>query len=319
MMRYIQIDPLDKPVSAIGLGTATGAFTPGTYSQAAELLARFLAAGGNCIDTAHIYGFGDSEKTLGRWFRESGRRGEVVLITKGCHPAVDPQDIFGHPWEPRVTPEAIRQDLGESLERLQTEYIDLYLLHRDDEAVPVGPLVAALNEEQQHGRIRAFGVSNWHVERIAAANRYATEHGLNGVVVSSPNLSLARPKQMLFPGTLFADEATRQWHRATQLPLLAWSSLAAGFLSGRYTPDHPGDESITEVYSLEENFERLRRAQTLAGRKNATLAQIALAYVLWQPFPVVALAGPTTVSHLEGALEALEVELSLEELKFLER
>lgn len=317
-MRYIQIPQVEKPVSALGLGTVASAFTPGSYDRAAELLDRFLAAGGNCIDTAHIYGFGDSEKTLGRWFQESGRRGEVVLITKGCHPDVDRRDIFSRPWEPRVTPEAIRQDLGESLERLQTDYIDLYLLHRDDEAVPVGPLVAALNQEQARGRIRAFGVSNWRVERIAEANRYAAEHGLNGVVASSPNLSLARPKKMLFPGNLFADEATRQWHQATQLPLLAWSALAGGFLSGRYSPDTPAGDDITQVYYTDENFKRLRQAQALAGRKHATLAQIALAYVLCQPFPVVALAGPTTVEHLDEACSAVELELTPAELEFLE-
>ncbi len=318
MMRYVKIAQLEKPVSVIGLGTATRAFTPNTYDRAAELLGRFLEVGGNCLDTAHIYGFGDSEKTLGRWLQESGRRGEVVLITKGCHPVVDRQNLFGNPWEPRLTPEAIRLDLGESLERLQTDYIDLYLLHRDDESVPVGPLVEALNQEQTRGRIHAFGVSNWRVERIAEANRYAAQHGLNGFVISSPTLSLARPKKMLFPGTLFADEATRQWHRTHQLPLLAWSSLAAGFMSGRFKPDEPSDENVTQVYYSEENFERLRRAQILASRKNLTLAQIGLAYVLQQAFPVIALVGPTTVSNLDGALGALNVELNLEEMEFLD-
>lgn len=123
-MRHIKIAPLEKPVSVIGLGTATRAFTPDMFDRAAELLDRFIDAGGNCIDTAHIYGFGNREKTLGRWLKESGRRSEIVLITKGCHPSVDPHNLFGKPWEPRVTPEAIRADLSESLERLQTGYVD---------------------------------------------------------------------------------------------------------------------------------------------------------------------------------------------------
>ena len=317
-MRYVKIAQLEKPVSAIGLGTASHAFTPNTYDRAAELLERFLKLGGNCIDTAHIYGFGDSEKTLGKWIKESGRRGELVLITKGCHPAVDRQDIFGSPWVPRLTRDAIQVDLSESLERLQTDYSDLYLLHRDDESVPVGPLVEALNQELTRGRIRAFGVSNWHVERIAEANQYAAQRGLNGFVISSPSLSLAQPKKMLFPGTLFAEEATRRWHRAHRLPLLAWSALAAGFMSGRFKPDEPGDENVTQVYSSEENFERLRRAQELAARKNVTVAQIGLAYVLQQSFPVIALVGPTTVGNLDSALGALNVKLNPEEMDFLD-
>src|SRR5262245_27031376 len=195
MMRYIEIAQLEKHVSVIGLGTASSAFTPKTYDRAAELINKFLEAGGNCIDTAHIYGFGESEKTLGKWIRESGRRSELILITKGCHPAVDRDDIFGKPWVSRFTPEDMRIDLSESLERLQTDYIDLYLLHRDDESVSVGPLIDALKQELESGRIRAFGVSNWRVERIARANQYAAQHGLNGFVVSSPNLSLAEPKK----------------------------------------------------------------------------------------------------------------------------
>jgi len=315
-MRYLKISQLENPVSVIGLGTAS--FTPNSYDRAAQLLDRFLDAGGNCIDTAHIYGFGDSEKTLGRWLEVSGRRSDVILITKGCHPAVDRENIFGSPWISRLTPEAIRLDLDESLERLQTDTIDLYLLHRDDEAVPVGPLVEALNEEQKRGRIRALGASNWRVERIAEANQYASENGLNGFVISSPNLSLAQPKKMTFPGTLFADEATRQWHHAHQFPLLAWSSLAAGFMSGRFKPDESSDENMTQVYYSEENFERLRRAQVVASQKNATLAQIGLAYVLHQSFPVIALVGPTTVSTLDNALGALDVELNPDEIEFLD-
>lgn len=318
MMRYVEISQLEKPVSVIGLGTASRAFTPNTYERAVELLNRFLDAGGNCVDTAHIYGFGDSEKTLGRWLNEFGRRSELVLITKGCHPAVNREDIFGSPWVPRLTPEAIRTDLSESLERLQTDTIDLYFLHRDDESVPVGPLIEALNQEQELGRIGAFGASNWRVERIAEANQYAAGHGLNGFVISSPNLSLAQPKKMLFPGTLFAGEETRQWHRTHQFPLLAWSSLATGFMSGKFKPDDMSDENATQVYYSEENFERLRRAQILANRKNMTVTQIGLAYVLQQAFPVIALVGPATVGNLDDALGALDVELSPEEMDFLE-
>lgn len=317
-MRYIEITQIEKPISVIGLGTASGAFTLTTYDQAAELLSIFLEAGGNCVDTAHIYGFGDSEKTLGRWIYESGRRDELILITKGCHPAVDRDDIFGKPWVSRFTPEAMSADLDESLERLQTDYIDLYLLHRDDESAPVGPLVEALNQAQKAGRIKAFGASNWRVERVAEANQYGADHGLNGFVISSPSLSLARPKKMLFPGTLFAEEGTRQWHHAHQFPLLAWSSLATGFMSGKYKSDDTSNENVAQVYYSDENFERLRRAQELAVLKNVTVAQIGLAYVLEQTFPIIALVGPTSVSSLEDALGALDVELSAEELDFLE-
>jgi 1-deoxyxylulose-5-phosphate synthase len=181
-MRYVEIEGLEQPVSVIGLGTTSSVFTPAGYDRAAELIGAFLEAGGNCIDTAHIYGFGDSERALGRWLDDSGRRAEIVLISKGCHPDVDRDDPFAKPWVSRVSPEAIHTDLSESLGRLRTDHIDLYLLHRDDETVAPGPLLDALNEEQANGRITAFGASNWTVERVAAANENAARHGRNGFV-----------------------------------------------------------------------------------------------------------------------------------------
>ena len=177
-MRYIEITGIERPVSVIGLGTTSKIFTPAGDDTVAELIDAYLAVGGNCIDTAHIYGFGESEKALGRWLEHSGRRDDIVLVTKGCHPRVDEAGQFG---PPRVNAEAIHYDLSESLERLGTDHVDLYLLHRDDETVPPGPLLEALNEEKANGRIVAFGASNWTVERIASANEYAAEHGLDRV------------------------------------------------------------------------------------------------------------------------------------------
>jgi 1-deoxyxylulose-5-phosphate synthase len=317
-MRYIKIDQIEKSVSVIGLGAGTPAFTPASYSSAAALHERFLAAGGNCVDTAHIYGFGDSEKTLGSWLKESGRRNEIVLISKGCHPGVNREDVMGSPWVDRVSPEALEADLSESLERLGVDTIDLYLLHRDDESKPVGPLIEALNKEQARGRIGAFGASNWHVERIVEANQYAAQHELHGFVISSPNLSLPHPKKMMFPGTLFANEAMRAWHHAHQFPLLSWSSLGAGFMSGRFKPEDTSDDSVVQVYYSDENFERLQRAQKLAASKNVTVAQIAVAYVLQQAFPVIALVGPTKVSNLNDALGVLDIKLTPQELDYLD-
>jgi aryl-alcohol dehydrogenase-like predicted oxidoreductase len=319
MMRYIHISGIDQPVSVLGLGTATRVFAPESYSQAAELIDAFLAAGGNCIDAAHIYGFGASEKTLGRWLRERGTRGQVVLITKGGHPFVDPQNLFGQPWEPRVTPEAIHADLAESLERLEIDTIDLYLLHRDDENVPVGPLVQALNAEQADGRIRAFGASNWSVARIEAANTYAKEHGLNGFVISSPQYSLARPARMYFPGTISASAADLAWHAREQFPMLAFSALSAGFVRRFAHPATFGDDPIAQTYETEANVERMRRAQELAERKGTTLAQIALAYVLHTPFPTVALIGPATRAHLDELLGSVQVTLDDAEMAYLEQ
>lgn len=318
-MRYLQIQGITKPISVLALGTATRVFTPDKYDQAAIILDAFVAAGGNCIDAAHIYGFGASEKILGRWLSERGTRGQVVIIGKGGHPVVDPENLFGKPWEPRVTPQAIHADLLESLERLQIDTIDLYLLHRDDESVPVGPLVQALNAEQKEGRIRAFGASNWRSARVEEANDYAALHGLNGFVISSLQLSLARPASMFFPGTVPASNDDLEWHTRTKFPLLAWSALSAGYLRLAENVRDLGADPIARTYQTGANFERFRRAGELAERKGATAVQVALAYVLRQKFPTVAVVGPTTGDHLQELLGSAQLSLDDSDIAYLEQ
>ena len=145
-----------------------------------------LEQGCTTFDTAHVYGGGDNERSVGRWVRERGVRDRVVILGKGAHHNQDRQ---------RVTPYDITSDLHDSLARFQFDYIDLYLLHRDDPSQPVGPIVEILNEHKRAGKINAFGGSNWSVSRIQEANAYAETHGLEGFTASSPNFSLAEQVQ----------------------------------------------------------------------------------------------------------------------------
>lgn len=306
-MRYVTLPVVDLRLSQLVLGTAT---LSQDDAQAAALLDAFFALGGNSIDTAHSYGRGASERTIGRWMQERGNRAAVTLIDKGCHPLRHDQ--------PRVTPDAIRADLAESLERLQSDYIDLYLLHRDDEQMPVGPLIETLNEARAAGRIRAFGASNWRPERIVEANAYAAERGLAGFVISSSNLSLSRPKEPMWPGCLSIGGEDRDWHTATQFPLLSWSSQGGGFLTGRYTREDISDPDMVRVWYSDENFARLERAVELGKRRGASLLQIALAYVLSQPFPIAAIVGPASVAELRDSYPATEIALTADELAYLD-
>jgi aryl-alcohol dehydrogenase-like predicted oxidoreductase len=307
-MRYLNIPGIDKPISRIALGTA--GYSPDRYNRAAELLDAFVEAGGTCADTAHVYGNGASERALGKWLAERGNRDQIVVLGKGCHP-------IGKSG-PRVGPEFIHADLADSLERLQIDYIDLYLLHRDDERVPVGSIVDALNQEHAAGRIHAFGGSNWRTERIAEANSYAAEHGLIGFAASSTNLSLARPKEPMWADCVATDDDARAWHAATQLPLFSWSSQAGGFLSGHFTPENTSNADLVRVYYSDDNFARLRRATELGEQKGVGPIVIALAYVLSQPFPTVPLVGSASVAELNESLQALQIELTPEELAYLD-
>lgn len=308
-MIYGTVPGVGDRVSRLVLGSL--ALTPERMDLTTSLLDTFVAAGGTAIDTARVYARGGSEQAIGAWLREGDRRDDVVIITKGAHHAPD--------LTRRVTPAEITADLLASLEALGVETVDLYLLHRDDPHQPVGPIIECLNEHLAAGRLRAFGASNWTHQRIEEANRYAASHGLQGFVASSPNLALAVPSEPMWPDcvSVAGDPEALAWYQRTRLPLFAWSAQASGFFSGRFAPGQIADPNVARVYNRPDNWERLRRAREVAARLGCTPTQVALAWVLHQPFPTFALIGPRSLEELEDCLGALAVRLTADEVAWL--
>lgn len=315
-MRYIKIPGVRRPVSVIGLGTMIMA--PDKKELSFSILDAFAEAGGTLIDTAEIYGdpedYGYAERTVGMWLKERGNREQMVLMSKGCIPDTC---VPLHGKGLAITPEHIHNAIAGSCRRLGIEQLDLWLLHRDAPEVPVGEIVEALNEEIHSGTIRAYGGSNWSTERLQAANDYAAAHGLMGMAASSPQFSLPTPKEPFFPGTTYLDEQGRRWHRASRLPVLAWSSLGRGFV--KY--GQPGDESrpdLVRTFYSDENFEKLKRADQVAVRYGRSRAEIALAYVIGQDFPSVALVGPGSAAHAKECAQVADLRLTKDEMDWLD-
>lgn len=306
-MKYISIKGLNKPVSVLMKGTDY--FYHDSYEKAAANMDAYLAIGGNSVDTAHIYAGGQSEEVIGRYMQERGNRDQIVILTKGAH-----HDHNG----PRVNKKDIKSDITTSFERLQTNFIDLYALHRDDPEVPAGEVIEALNEYIADGRVGAIGVSNWTWERIRDANAYAEANGLVGFSFSSPNLSLAKPNEPFWKGCVSADAETIAWHESEQFPLFSWSSQARGFFTGRFTPEIQDNADLVRVFYSDENWERLERAKQLAASKHVTAIQIALAYVLNQPFPTCALIGAQSAEELKSCDEGSTIQLTRAELDWLD-
>ncbi|GDX40344.1 hypothetical protein LBMAG21_06360 [Armatimonadota bacterium] len=305
-MLFGNIAGLDTPVARLVMGTMVCSTDNIEVTNA--LLDAYLDAGGNCLDTARVYGGGKTEAALGQWFSSRQNREKVVLLAKGAHPNASGK---------RVNPTGIAEDIATSLELMQTDYIDIYLLHRDDPDVPVGSIVDALNTHKEAGRIKIFGGSNWTTQRIQEANEYAAAHGLQGFSASSPQLSLAVPNEAMWGGCLWVTPEDRAWYQATQMPLFPWSSQASGFFTGRFSPDDRSNADVTRVYYSAGNWERYRRATELGVQKGFTATQIALAYVLNQAYPVFALFGPRTPEEMSTSLPALEVSLTVEEIQWL--
>lgn len=318
-MRYGEILGVDKPVARVVQGT-TMLGSDLDEAESFALLDQVYELGCNTIDTAHVYCDGESERIIGRWMQARGLRDQLVIITKGAAHSQDRR---------RMTPFDIASDLYDSLARLKTDTIDLYLLHRDDPDTSVEPIIDALNEHQQAGRIGAFGASNWAHYRIEEANTYARANGLEPFVASSPQFSLAEPLNEPWPLCLSisgpAGAKARMWYRQTQMPLLIWSPLASGFFSGRFQRDNlhefgerEWDAVVVRTYASEANFQRLDRAGILAEEKGLTAAQVALAYVMNQPMNVFVEIGPRRGENFKSSVETSEVQLTPQEMDWLD-
>ena len=226
LCRYGKIQGLEKPVSRMIFGTAIGPMIEG--KSADELLDAALVKGINTFDTAR--GYGRAEESLGGWMKRRDNREQVVVISK-CGNCDSDGSVC-------VNRKVIERELAESLQALQTNYIDIYLLHRDDPKTPVSEMIDTLNKLQKEGKIKIFGVSNWTHERIEEANRYAKEHQLQGFSVSSPHFGLAEQVADPWGGDCVTitgkqNEAARNWYRDNQMPIIAYSSLARGLMAGK--------------------------------------------------------------------------------------
>lgn len=194
------------------IGTSHLGSVIGTPRSEFSFLDSVLEAGFSAFDLAASYQLGGTERLFGAWIREKKNRKRLFLISKGGHPypVIAPN---------RLTPKALWADIEASLRRLKTDYLDLYLLHRDHPQADLPSLAEFLLRAQESGKIKAFGVSNWHHTRIE-------QLGLD-IAASSPHFSLHTWKKPPFQGcvSIAGDQAALAFYTRTQIPVLAWSPL----------------------------------------------------------------------------------------------
>jgi len=298
-MTYGQVPGLDKAVSRFVMGCDNHT----TFYQTAPLWDAWFEAGGNAWDTAWQYGKGEQERRLGEWLETRGVRDQCVVISKGAH-------------TPHCYPDAIDKQLPESLERMQIDHSEIYVLHRDNLDVPVGEFVDCLSAHVDAGRTRVFGGSNWSLERILEANDYAKKNNKHPFTVVSNNFSLARMYDPVWKGCVASSDpesvATLTEH---QLANFSWSSQARGWF---VEPDGQALQTGVNSWDHEPNRQRRRRAFDLANDMGVSAINIAAAYVLNQPFPSFALIGPRMLRELTTSLPALSITLSPEQLAWLD-
>lgn len=291
-------------VAVIGLGTGEfGGKCP--ESLAREFMDGYAALGGNFIDTARVYGDfktprnGESEKVIGRWMADRRNRDGLFLSTKGGHPPLREMR------RSRLSRAEVRGDMADSLNDLQTDHVDIYWLHRDDEGRPVEELMETLHSLVEDGSARMIGVSNWKPARIRAANAYAASHGLTPLAANQPQFSLAAQRLSIDPTLTTMDAETYRLHRETGLACFCFSSQAHGFFSKLAQGGEAAlSENVKKEFLTPKNRAILPRLLSLQRETGLSVGALALAYLTCQPFPTFALVGASRMAHITALREA---------------
>ena len=333
-MKYIQLNNTDLNVSRICLGTA-GFGDKLDQEKSFKVLDTFVQAGGNFIDTANVYckwleGHGNcSEQIIGKWLKDRGTQGKVIVATKGAHYSFEDQG------RSRVNREDIRTDLDESCRTLGTDVIDFYWLHRDDPEKPVEEVVDILEELQKEGRIRYFGFSNYRTKRLKEIQKCLEERNHPGITAVSNQWSLAgiNPGGNTNPDPTLVEFSREEykWHCETKTASIPFSSTAMGFFSRLQKMGVPYtekvdtfwmrnmesqianlSESIKKSYWNETNLRTYQKLLKLQKETGHSLQSLSLAYFFHQPFQKVPVTGVSNLNQLKDALAACDIDFEPE-------
>lgn len=275
-----------------------------------EVLDAFVAAGGNFIDTADVYGrrgpdgAGASERIIGRWMAARGNREQLVIATK----------VGMGEGAKGLSAETIARGLSASLERLQTDTIDLYYAHVDDRATPLEETLAAFASEADAGRIRHAAASNYSAERLARALALGEQEGLARYVALQPHYNLVERGEY--------EGALMDVCRGAGVACVPYFGLARGFLTGKYRRggpdvDSPRAQGVRDAYFNERGFAVLDALDRVAAETGASVAAVALAWLRSQPTVLAPIASATSVSQLGELMAAGTLELGTEQLAAL--
>lgn len=302
MTNYRELGRTGVRISPFALGTANFGEATDEH-EARNIIAAAIESGINLIDTADVYAGGESERIVGHALKDMGLRDRVVLATKVHYPTGDGPNDKGNS---RLH---IMQAVEKSLQRLQTDHIDLYQLHRPDFGIPQEETIRALDDLVSKGKVRYIGTStapSWFImEALAVSDRY----GLVKPITEQAPYSLVERR---------AENEVIPLCQRYNIGVLAWSPLAGGILAGRY----PLDEEIPEESRLSRGIDYYNERVTLTARKMAskvsniaaqaklTSAQLAVLWVKEQPGITAAIIGPRTLDHLESMLEIMNRPLA---------
>ncbi|HVT52321.1 MAG TPA: aldo/keto reductase [Dongiaceae bacterium] len=278
------------------------------------VLDTFVAGGGNFIDTADVYSTwepghigGESETVLGNWLKRRGNRAKVVLATKVG-------SDMGN-GKKGLKAKYIAQAVEDSLRRLQTDYIDLYQSHRDDETTPQEETLDAYAKLIKAGKVRAIGASNFSAERLKQALEISRKNGL-------PRYECLQPEYNLYNRAGYEAEL-EPLCRSEQLGVIGYFALASGFLSGKYRSEKDLDKSPRGEdmgqYMNERGFRILKALDEVSAEAKATPAQVAIAWEAARPSVTAPIVSATRLEQAQQIVGAMALDLSAAAIAKLDR
>lgn len=298
----------DLDVFPLSLGGNVFGWTA-NEEQSFAVLDAYAAAGGNFIDTADMYSCwvpgnsgGESETIIGRWMKSRGNRNKIVIATK----------VGKLPRLPGLSTKNIQRAAEDSLERLQTDRIDVYYAHEDDRATPLVETLRAFDGLVRSGKVRYIAASNYHGQRLAEAIRTSRREGFAQFVALQPHYNLMERDK--YEGELMETVA------AEGLGALPYFSLASGFLTGKYREGSKVDSKRAEsarTYLNDKGRKVLAALDEIASGRKEAAATIALAWLAAQPTVVAPIASARTPEQLKPLLRLAEVKLTKEEVQKL--
>ena len=299
----------DLFVTPLCLGGNVFGWTADEKSSFAVLDA-YVDGGGNFIDTADTYGAGTSESIIGRWLSTRKNRDRVIIATKvGSRMGNDPH-------AQGLSRRHIMTEAEASLKRLQIDVIDLYQAHRDDPNTPLEETMAAFNDLVQQGKVRYIGASNYSAPRLREALRVSEQHGY-------VRYECLQPQYNLLERTEYEREL-EPLCLEQGLGVITFFSLARGFLSGKYRPGQalpssPRAASIQDRYMNERGYRVLEQLDRIAEAHRATVAQVALAWIMARPGVTSAIASATSPEQVRELLGSMDLQLNPDEMETLNR
>jgi aryl-alcohol dehydrogenase-like predicted oxidoreductase len=277
------------------------------------LMDAFIGGGGKVIDTADVYmrsvtGVGgESETLIGEWLKRRGHRDDVVIVTKVGH-------MPGKAGE-GLAPARIAEAIDESLRRLQTDYVDVYMGHRDDPRVSLEDQLGAFDKLVRAGKVRAVGVSNYEPERIAEGLKISAANGLARVTVWEPQYNLVERTEF--------EGARRDLALAQDIGVITYFSLASGFLTGKYRSKADlGDGAragMIDRYLNERGDAVLAALDAVAEETRSNPTQVSLAWLMAKPGVTAPIASATKLKQLDDLLAAMRLELTAAQVARLDK